>query len=357
MTPKFLKRCAESWGGCRVIGADPEISHHSGVAYFPFKHGNNWGIYDLHGRLITDTVDLHGPQGNRRDDQPETIDRSLLVELQEAPDAIYIYGGFINPHYGHFIVNSLARQWPRARGPQPKIKVLCHGPANPDHWFGRPFIRAIFNALGLVRDDFVTFDRPTMIPRLIVPVTAMREQHHVHAVFGDLCGRIGRNLLGAEHTICEARPAYLSKAGLKSGVGRIVNEVRIVEILDREGVEIVFPEQLDLPSQIRLFAERDNICGIAGSALHTQAFWPSRGRVSMISATPGPNSNFFLIDLACKLRVDYFFPPGSRVVEQGAGAFITSMEMQNPELIAADILRLLSACSATGPKYRELPCE
>ncbi len=326
-----------------MIGADPEIGHHCAVAYLPFAQGKSWGIYDLHGALVTDTVDLHGPHGDRHQDQPTMLDRGLLDALEDAPEASYVYGGFINPHYGHFIVNSLARQWPRARSHQPKIKILCHGPANPDHWFGRPFIKAIFNALGLTREDFVTFERPTMIPRLIVPLTSMREQHYVHRVFGELCARIGRNLLGAEHSVREARPAYLSKAGLKSGVGRVVNEIKIVEVLEREGVEIIFPEQIDLPSQIRLFAERDRICGIASSALHTQAFWPSRGRVSMVSPTPGPNSNFFLIDLASGLRVDYFYPPGSRVVDQGSAAFITSIEIQNPELIAADILRLLSA--------------
>jgi capsular polysaccharide biosynthesis protein len=293
--------------------------------------------------LVTDTVDLHGPQGDYHQGQAKTLDRALVSDLEEAPEATYIYGGFINPHYGHFIVNSLARHWPRVRSPQPKLKILCHGPATPDLWFGLPFIKTIFNALGLTRDDFVTFDRPMMIPRLIVPLTSMREQHHIHAVFGDLCAQIGRSLLGAEPRPRETRPAYISKAAMKSGVGCVVNEGRIVETLDREGVEIIFPEQIDLPAQIRLFAERDNICAIAGSALHTQAFWPARGKVSMISATSGPNSNFFLIDLACKLRVDYFYPPGSRVVDQGSGAFLTSIEMQNPELIAADILRLLAA--------------
>jgi hypothetical protein len=343
MILQVLRRCSESWGSCRVIGADPEIGYHCGVAYLPFAHGQSWGIYDLQGVLVGDTVDLHGPKGDCHPGQPNTLDRALLGDLAEAPEATYLYGGFINPHYGHFIVNSLARHWPRARPPQPKMKILSHGPANPDHWFALPFIKAIFNALGLTREDFVTFDRPTLIPRLIVPLTSMREQHHIHTVFGELCVRIGRNLLGAEHSLRETRPAYISKSALKSGVGCVVNENRIVEILEREGVEIVFPERLDLPSQIRLFAERDNICAIAGSALHTQAFWPSRGKLSMISSTAGPNSNFFLIDLASKLCVDYFYPPGSRVVGQGSGAFITRIEMQNPELIAADILRLLSA--------------
>lgn len=351
MTLQFLKRCSESWGSSRVLGPDPEIGHHCGVAYLPFGQGENWGIYGLQGNLIADTVDLHGPQGEHHHEQLPALNPACLTDLDEAPDEVYVYGGFISPHYGHFIINSLARQWPRVRGPQPKIKILSHGPANPDHWFGRPFIKEIFNALGLMREDFVTFDRPTLIPRLIVPLTSLREQHYVHAVFGELCARIGRNLLGAEHSVRDARPAYLSKAGLKSGVGRIVNEIRIVEILDREGVEIVFPEQIDLRSQIRLFAERERICGMGGSALHTQAFWPSPGKVSMISATPGPNSNFVLIDLVSKLRVDCFFPPGSRVVDQGSGAFITSIEMQH----SRSRLYPSSATRCTAPSFAAIP--
>lgn len=354
MAYQVLKRCSTLWGKASLKAADPDVSYHSGTVYLPFARDRSWGIYDAAGRLIPDAVDYHGPSG-QIENQAAAITLADFGPLEEAPEETYIYGGFLNPHYGHFIVNSLSRQWIHPDHHMPRAKILWHGPADPKTWFGIPFIKAIFEAIGLPESRFVTFDKPTLIPRLLVPHASFKEQHFAHAAFGRLCRRIGanviqRSVINERSLRADSRPTYLSKAALASGVGRISNEPVIVDILERAGVDIIFPEKLTLAEQIRIFAERDNICGMAGSAMHTHAFWPSAGSVSVLNATDGPNSNFLLIDLASGLTVNYLFAPGSKVIEEAEKRFLTSIEMAAPERIAADLLVLFEAQSKCGRK-------
>jgi capsular polysaccharide biosynthesis protein len=352
MAFQILRRCSTMWGKASLKAADPDVSYHSGAVYLPYSNDRSWGIYDATGKLIPDAVDYHGPSGQIENQKPD-IDLVDFGRVQEAPEEIYIYGGFLNPHYGHFIVNSLSRQWVHLENQMPRAKILWHGPADAKTWFKIPFIKAIFEAIGLPENRFATFDKPTLIPRLLVPHASFNEQHYVHAAFGRLCRRIGGNVLQRsvinERSLrFDSRPTYLSKAALASGVGRISNEQVIVDILERAGVDIVFPEKLTLADQVRIFAERDNICGMAGSAMHTHAFWPSAGSVSVLNATDGPNSNFFLIDLAASLTVNYVFAPGAKVIEEAEKRFLTSIEMADPEHIAADLLVLFEEQAKRG---------
>lgn len=339
-----LRRCTSMWGKASLIASDPEISYRSGVLYVPFSDSRTWGIYDRSGALVPEATDYHGPAGTI-DKQLTTIDWQDFSNAEEAPEGLYQYGGFLNPHYGHFIINSLSRLWLHGQSDGGSTKILWHGPGSPEAWFKIPFIKAIFQSLGLYESQFVTFDKPTIISRLLIPHSSFQEQHYVHKSFGVMCGKVGKNVIQASvitqgNLNKNSRPVYLSKAALTSGVGRISNEPLIVEILRNAGIDIVFPEKLEFSDQIRLFAERSNICGIAGSAMHTQAFWPATGSVSVLNATDGPNSNFLLVDLATKLTTDYFYAPGAKVLSDEDQRFLTSIEMAEPELIAADLLKL-----------------
>jgi capsular polysaccharide biosynthesis protein len=340
------------WGKAALIVSDPDVSYHSGVIYLPYSNTRSWGIYDPAGKLIPEAVDYHGPNGQIENQLP-AINLADFDVAEEAPEEDYLYGGFLNPHYGHFIVNSLSRQWVHVDNQMPRRKILWHGPADPKTWFQIPFIKAVFEAIGLFENRFVTFDKPTRIPRLLVPHASFKEQHHVHAAFGRLCRRIGanvmqRSVINERGLQFDSRPSYLSKAALASGVGRISNERVIVDILEKAGVDIIFPEKMSFADQVRIFAERSNVCGMAGSAMHTHAFWPSAGSVTILNATEGPNSNFFLIDLAANLTVNYVFAPGAKVIEEAEKRFLTSIEMAAPEAIAADLLDLFDEQSKRG---------
>ena len=341
MSLRTLKPCSELWGRCELLSTDPKVELYGGAQYLPFSRGATWGLFDRHGEVIRDSVDWHGPLAEAHGQLFE-FSHDMMRDADRAPDPIYVYGGTNQLHYGHFIVNVIARYWQYAAGNPSRFKILMHGDGNPADWLKVDFIGDAFGALGLTAENFVNFHQPTVIPQIIVPAPSFQEQHFVHSVFAKLGQMIGRNLLGANCLTRNRRPAYLTKTGLLGGVGHIVNELEIVTELEREGVEIIYPERLSLREKIRLFAERDCVSGVASSAFHTTIFWPARSRAICLNATSGPNSNFQLLDLATGSPIEYFYPEGTTVVSEENKAFLTSLRMENTTDIAHDLLHLMN---------------
>lgn len=347
MTLQVLRPCTEMWGAYEMRAADPKVSQLSGAVYLPQLRDKSWGIYDRDGRIFAPAVDLHGPGGETHN-QCDTVTLPAHDDIKLAPEKYYIYGGELNPHFGHFIVNTLPRLWQSARMLDRSAKILFHGVGQPCNWLDRPFIRDIFNALSIGPENMRIFSAPTLLPDVVIPHASLQEQHFAHRILGSLGAKIGSALLGAEPVLANTRPVYLSKTALPAGVGRVTNEGVVEDILRQRGIDVVHPETLTMREQVRLFAERTCILGIVGSAFHTGLFHPPQGRVICISPTPGPNSNFYLLDGAAGYQVEYYFAPGSRIAGRDVGGFLTSMEFAQPDMIANDLLTLIDAAPSSS---------
>jgi len=340
--PSVLRPCEGTWGECEVFADDPSVSLASDIIYVPFNLNQVWGIFNHDGTPVMDTVDRHGPDANT-DGQVLIAEQVVLQDCAISPERSYVYGGVISLHYGHFIVNSLSRLWHHSRQCNASLRVLFHGPGNPDIWFERPFLREMFAAIGIARENVIAFDRPTKISLLEIPHPSFQEQHYISKAFTELCNRIGRHIIEGMDMSRNDRPVYLSKTAMTSGVGRVVNEIVIENVLRSAGVEIFYPETLRLSDQIRIFSERSTVVGITGSSLHTSAFIPPYGRIIALSPTDRPNSNFALLDAANGTRSEYYYAHGTRVVADGKDRFLTNLELCNPEAIARDLLSLISS--------------
>ena len=333
-----LQPCTGLWGECRIIEADPKTHRARDVIYLPFRNGRPWGIFDPDGRIVPGTVDYHGP--NRVTPlQVLATEPDSLADIETAPDEAYIYGGFINPHYGHFLINTLSRFWHLARE-RPRAKILCHAGAAAANWLALPFAGRIFEQLGLRQEAIAQFDRPVRIRELIVPEPAFEEQRHAHRVFRDLCLSIGDGLVEQSGIKRLDAPAYVSKHRMHSGVGRAINERELVKTLEAAGFDIVHPELLDFERQLKLFASRRLIVGTTGSAFHTSIFLRELPTVISINPIPDVNANFPMMDQLAGLTAEYHFPSDTEVVREPGDTFLTSFAFANPQRVASEIIRL-----------------
>lgn len=207
MTPPILQQCVDLWGKAEVRQGAPPISFHDDVVYVPYQHGEAWGLFGADGTPIEGSVDLHGPLG-----QPHAQKLAWLGSTEAAaPEQTYVYGGVFNPHYGHFLINSLCRLWPLATQQARQHKILFHADGPADSWFVLPFVREIFDALGLTIDSLATFDHTVRIARVIVPSVSFQEQHFAYTAFRDLCHRIGEGVLGRFEPKPGLPPVYLTR--------------------------------------------------------------------------------------------------------------------------------------------------
>ncbi len=332
-----LTQCNELWGACDLFVQEPAVAEIRELTYLPFRAYEAWGIFDATGRAVDWTVDFRGQE--RATNAQELLTRARLSDTAEmAPEQCYIYGGRVHSHFGHFIINTLPRLWSLATGRRPEHKILCHDGSTPDLWFQVPFISCIFKSLGLSKDDFVVFDRPTRLRRLIIPQTSLGEQTHAHYVFRVLCHRIAMQLgIGEDH--CKLNPVYLSKTRLKGGVGRIRNEIEIETALQAAGIEILYPETLHLPDQIKLFAQRRVVMGSTGSAFHSSIFAPPRSTIICLNTIPNVNSNFVILDRLNGNDASYYYQIDTQV-EKNSSEFLTEFTIKDTKSVAEDLLIL-----------------
>lgn len=311
-----LERCRAVWGRTDRIGALPALRHVTDAVYRP---GPPWNLTDADGTL------LDGGAGAE----------SRAVATAEARPHLHL--GAFATHYGHFLVGTLGRLWPLLawRGPPPRL--FCHATDDPA---ALPFLAPILSGFGLTPHDVVRFDAPTRIPHLVLPAPSLQEQALVHAVHADLVRAIGAPFWKDVAVDGEARPVYLSKARLTSGISRLRNEAALEAALARRGVDIVYPETLALPALVRLFSERRIVMGTAGSAFHTAAFAAPGRRILGLNWAPHLNANFPLLDGLNGTRGRYYHPVGS---ETGPDAgFHFGWVVPDPEGVAAEMVERAS---------------
>jgi capsular polysaccharide biosynthesis protein len=152
---------------------------------------------------------------------------------------------------------------------------------------------------------------------------------------------MGERLHALDQVDTISRPAYYSKTKLKSGVGRIDNEIEIEEALATRGVDIIYPETLSLEEQVREMAKRRYVLGSAGSFLHTSIFCPPRN-ITCLNVTSQINSNFSLIDRLAGNAAGYYYPPAMQVLGQSS-TFLTARHLIDAPIVAHELLDIALA--------------
>lgn len=181
---------------------------------------------------------------------PSTFDPETADVVEEP----HLYGGCFFDHYGHFLLESLARAWAvEETGPLP-FAWLSGGP--PNAWQSD-----ILERLGLTMPHRFPM-RPTLFRRLAVPQAGFRIEtdfHPRHASF-----------LAKEPSPSRDRSGprlWLSRGGM--GKRGSPGEPELEKELDRRGWRIVRPEDHSPAEQMRLMAEAQVAAGLEGSAFHT----------------------------------------------------------------------------------------
>jgi hypothetical protein len=340
-----LLRCTAYSGNTTIAAEDPHVETYRSVIYAPAERA----LYDQGRKLITGS-------GYFRGAEPELIGRyttSLMPDqvTEEAPDDLYFYAGPVFSHYGHFLTASLARMWAYERARHRGLKLVTFGDPN-DAAERFSYVGELFGALGVSMDDMVAFDRPVRLRRIIVPSPCFEEANFAHHAFRRMCRDIGAKLLDGTVAAASDVPIYLARYKLEEGVGRLEGEEEFASVLADHGVDIVFPEQLDMAQKARLMTDRHNIVGIGGSAFHAAAFVPPR-KLMMLLVANAPQSNQILIDRVCGHDGLHLYSPDGIAPAPKPASFHVGFRLTDPQRMAADFLRILDPFMRISPSTVE----
>lgn len=219
-------------------------------------HVQHLGVFDENHVLVQDTIGdrHHGTHLYR------AADLSLYDSISDAPEPEAIYAGVFFHHYGHFLLESLARLW-FARN-HPDLPIIWIGV---DSWPAPPQLRGwqknIIDILG-IRNPIRVLTQPQQFDMLHVPDPGYRYAdwcHPDHAKF--LAAYVGP-------TQIPGRRLWLSRNNVENAVG-IVNSCIFERRLAESGWTIICPEMHSIPEQLDAFAAAEVIGGEEGSAFHS----------------------------------------------------------------------------------------
>ena len=201
-----------------------------------------------------------------------------------------IYMGILFHHFGHFLLEGLARAWFAKGNPDLPIVWSVDEPRTDD----RPPERSgILDRLGLpasgakphykrwqsdllsllgIRNPPIFVARSTVFDQLIIPDVGYRIQTYLHPDHRDF-------LAVVEHRPEPGRRTWLSRARLREVGNRSAPQVdrRMADA----GWDVVFPEQLPIAEQIRRLAASERVAGEQGSAFHMLLFLRNASRLKV----------------------------------------------------------------------------
>ncbi len=254
------------------------------------------GLHQFEGALLTaDGQPIPQARSERRNSRQGDITLGALserveLEPEQTIEEEVIYLGWYFDHFGHFLLESLARTWVL---PQldPKMKVVFHR-ERPDPPGGTT--RLMLELLGIPPERILFLDQQTRLRRVIVPEPRYEISHAAHTWLARPYHQIARAVLGDDTGDITDQPLYLSRRLLSSRQRPIIGEFELEEVCRDNGFLVAHPETMTLPDQIRLVNRHREIVTSAGSAAYLLLFALDPGRLHVLT-TDLPFVDYFLI--------------------------------------------------------------
>lgn len=220
---------------------------------------------------------------------PESQFRGAQDLAKKAPDQTpdelegdWVFGGYYNEIYGHFILESVARLW--ALGyPELADWNVVFFPIRSYRPTESSYTRWFFEAFGLKRRNspeprIKIANRPTLVQRLVVPSRTYDIQLGPQTNFAAQIRPITSTAQPADPQM-----VYLSRRKLHLGNHKFINEKSIERVFGEHGFRTVHPQELPPQEQIDLYFSATHIAGSAGSALHNSIFAPADAEILAIN--------------------------------------------------------------------------
>lgn len=241
------------------------------------------GLFDQHGEYVSRAV-LRRRYGEITL-QPPDVD--AVLHQSEFIDKDAVYCGSFNPHFGHFLLETVARLWWGVETNFQGIYVWSSSDGSQIPKFAGDF----FDALGL-SNRVRLCDQPTQFRHVVVPDPAFEIGLRSHPEFLAIFRKVRKAAL-ASRPKCGPSKIYLSRTNLE--FGQIVGEDTLEDVFQRNGYVSASPEKLPLADQIALVSDAQEIAGIVGSALHLLVFTSGRS-LTGITKAPAVDPAFHMID-------------------------------------------------------------
>lgn len=221
-------------------------------------------------------------------------------------NVVFLGGGYIFSHFGHFLCEGLSRAYPALyKSFQNKKFVVV---VNRKTKKLPSYAIILLGGLGIKPENIILINRTTRFTGVYVPSQAAEITKFMSPIIPRIFDKISKNLGNAKiHTYDKI---YLSRS--KMNDGRTFGECRIERIFAKNGYKIVWPETLPLAEQITLARNCRVMAGTAGTALHLALFMKPGGTVIQIKRNKLPGDSAEIQnDICTAKKLNFTYIAGS----------------------------------------------
>lgn len=203
--------------------------------------------------------------GANPDTRPEAV-----VYVDE--DVVFL--GPLSKHYGHFILEGLARLWFFLdETNQRRFKAVYIAEPGIDRF------NDLFSLFGLNPANLLRIDRPTAFRSVVVPEQSMRIQDRCHPLYKATVDRIMARVPAGPH-----RKVYFSKE--MRGNYRGIGEKPMEEVFQRNGYELFYPERLSMLDTLSVLKGADSFAASSGTNAHNAIFLRDGAQCICLNRSP-----------------------------------------------------------------------
>lgn len=258
---------------------------------------------------------------------PWCTPRPLGIRPHRTPGR-FIYGGLLMDHFGHFLLEAMARLWfIRAH---PDLPVLWHEidlPVPHAPWPG--WRQEVWHLLGLDRHTHHVIRRPMRFAQVAVPRPGFSPSRGLHPRQATALA-----VVPAEMPMPGER-IWLSRSTLPAQFGRLLGEEALERRLAGRGWTVLRPEAMGVAAQANVFARAATVAGFTGSAFHAVLLCMTpRARLRIVRRPSIRALHFDLVAQARGLDVAHLEVP---LRGDGPLHAWTTFEIVNPDA-AADVI-------------------
>jgi len=251
------------------MGGSPEIVQAVVTPVSVRRDGSfDGGAFHLDGTPIDQA--LHIRSQVNRIHSPCNLDAQFVQSLP-ADDRPHLFGGFLFNHFGHFLLESLGRLWAAAAAEHdlPVLFLPVWGVPdlrNPNH-----YMSAILTELGVSPERVRVLVSPRRFSSLSVPPQLYGFYHmrDPDSRILEFFMRAGQDRAPDPEQGGVDSKLYVSRSRIDIKLGRIAGESRFEDYLKTQGYEVMYPETLPFPEQLRKYRRATRIIFCEGSAVHS----------------------------------------------------------------------------------------
>ncbi len=193
-------------------------------------------------------------------DSAYEVAREDIIQLDED----VIFGGTLNGHFGHFLMENWCRLWYVLQHPELKLKIFF---VPTSHGGYKTWFDEFFRLMGIDLERIVYVKQPTQCRSITIPDQAQYCWNDFTKnwllPFQEIKSRVQPG---------NVKKLYLTRTKFKHKTRHFYNEEYFEDFFAARGFEVVAPEKLSIEEQISLVMGADELAATLGTLTHWALF-------------------------------------------------------------------------------------